>query len=463
MGSDRPAAGVSWRRLAGVIASAMYGAAAIGLPCIRAGVSAGLLDLLVGWALLGCGIALLDRRPGSRPGMLLISSGLAWFAVDFAPLLSGGARRVVDSLALVYLALLAHAVLILPHGHLRRGIPQVAAGLVWGVVAASAAGYYRGGLVMFGAVLVVGSLVTWSQSTARSSTPVLASLGAGVVLGGAVFTTSVLRLSSSPPSEPFLARSLYVPVMITAILVYIAGSATADFPIGIELTDSADGALEATIGQVLGIGTVSVAFPTNNSEWIGFSGESVAVDAERVLVVHDAAEVLAALGTADQRPVDVTDGVRDLLRLSRAHARLQLEMRSRLDELAQSRRRLLDAGDAERRHLEVQLRQGAMTRIDRVGALLSGGISIGPLQERLRITRSELDGIARGIDPLAAGSLEQALHEMAKRCPLEVTLNVTGAAPGDRATRAIWYACSEALANAAKHASDASVAIDVTT
>ena len=52
---------------------------------------------------------------------------------------------------------------------------------------------------------------------------------------------------------------------------------------------------------------------------------------------------------------------------------------------------------------------------------------------------------------------------MTKRCPLLVTLNVTGAAPQGRASRAIWYTCSEALANAAKHASDASVSIDVTT
>jgi hypothetical protein len=287
-------------------------------------------------------------------------------------------------------------------------------------------------------------------------------LGAGIVLGGGVFTTAVLRLSSSPPSEPLLARSLYVPVIVTAMLVYTAGSIAADFPIGIELTDSADGALEATIGQVLGIGTVSVAFPTKNSEWIGFSGEPVTVDIERALVVRDAAEVLAALGSADQRSADVTDGVRDLLRLSRAHARLQLEMRSRLDELARSRGRLLDAGDAERRHLEVQLRQGAIARIDRVGALLSDGISIGSLQQRLKVTRSELDGIARGIDPLAERPLEQALDEMTKRCPLHVTLNVTGAAPEGRASRAIWYTCSEALANAAKHAPDASVFVEVT-
>ncbi|MEY2581358.1 MAG: hypothetical protein QOE09_1207, partial [Ilumatobacteraceae bacterium] len=365
---------MSVRRVVGVVASAIYGGAAIGLPYVRAGVSAGLLDLLVGWTLLGCGMALSARRPGSRPAMLIIASGIGWFAVDFAPLLSSGARRVVESSALVYLALLAHAVIVLPAGRLRPGVSRIAAAVVWVVAAASAAGYYRAGLVVFGAVIVVNSLVTWARSPNSSSTSALASLGAGIVLGGGVFTTAVLRLSSSPPSEPLLARSLYVPVIVTAMLVYTAGSIAADFPIGIELTDSADGALEATIGQVLGIGTVSVAFPTKNSEWIGFSGEPVTVDIERALVVRDAAEVLAALGSADQRSADVTDGVRDLLRLSRAHARLQLEMRSRLDELARSRGRLLDAGDAERRHLEVQLRQGAIARIDRVGALLSDGI-----------------------------------------------------------------------------------------
>ena len=50
---------------------------------------------------------------------------------------------------------------------------------------------------------------------------------------------------------------------------------------------------------------------------------------------------------------------------------------------------------------------------------------------------------------------------MSKRSPLAVTLEVTGAAPGGRAGRAIWYTCSEALANAAKHAPDSSVSITV--
>jgi hypothetical protein len=454
---------VSARRVAGVIASVVYGAGAVGLPYARVGVSAGVPDLLVGWTLLGCGIALAGRRRGSRPAMLLAASGVAWFAVDFAPLLPTGGRRVLDSTALVYLALLGHAVLVLPAGRLKGLLPRVVAAAVWGEAAAAAAGYYRVGLVAIGAAIVVACFVRWVQSPDRSSKTAVASLGAGVVLGVGVFTTALLRLTSSPPSEPALARALYIPLVVAAVLVYLAGSAMADFPIGIELVGAADGALEATIGRVLGISAVSVAFPTANGGWIGFSGESVAVDTKHVLVVRDSSTVVAALTSAGQTPADVTDPVRALLRLSGAHARLQLEMRSRLEELGRSRRRLLDAGDAERRHLEEQLRHGAIARIDRIGALLAVGVSIGPLQERLKVTRNELDGIARGIDPLANVRLAQALDEMISRCPLQVTLNVTAAEPGGRVGRAIWYTCSEALANAAKHAPDASVSISVAT
>ena len=441
----------------------MYGAAAVGLPYLRAGVSAGVPDLLVGWTLLGTGIALLERRPGSPPAMLLVASGAAWFLVDFAPLLTGGGRRVLDSTALVYLALLAHAVLVLPAGHFSGVFPRIAAVVVWVETATSAAGYYRAGLVVAGAAIILASVARWASSPDRSSKPAVAALGAGVVLGGGVLTTAVLRLSSASPAEPVLARALYVPLVVTAVLVYVAGSVVADFPAGIELVDAGDGALEATIGRALGIGVVSVSFPTKNHAWIGFSGEPVTVDSEHALLVRDGDDVLAALGVPEHSSTDVTDTVRDLLRLSGTHARLQLDMRTRLEELAQSRRRLLEAGDAERRQLEMQLRQGAIAGIDRVGALLSNGVSIRSLDERLRITRRELDGIARGIDPLANTGLAQALDEMSARCRFPVTLSITGTEPCGRAGRAIWYTCSEALTNAAKHAPDASVAISVTT
>ena len=54
-----------------------------------------------------------------------------------------------------------------------------------------------------------------------------------------------------------------------------------------------------------------------------------------------------------------------------ANARLQAEVRARVTEVEASRRRIVEAGDAERRRLERELREGAERRLDQCTELLS--------------------------------------------------------------------------------------------
>ena len=54
-----------------------------------------------------------------------------------------------------------------------------------------------------------------------------------------------------------------------------------------------------------------------------------------------------------------------------ANARLQAEVRARVAEVEASRRRIVEAGDAERRRLERELREGAERRLVHVTELLA--------------------------------------------------------------------------------------------
>ena len=80
--------------------------------------------------------------------------------------------------------------------------------------------------------------------------------------------------------------------------------------------------------------------------------------------------------------------------LAVANAALQAETRARADEIEASRRRIVEAADAQRRRLEQELRLGAERRLDRV-AMLAGttlgtrllttdGAAIGLLETRAR-------------------------------------------------------------------------------
>jgi signal transduction histidine kinase len=160
--------------------------------------------------------------------------------------------------------------------------------------------------------------------------------------------------------------------------------------------------------------------------------------------------------------------------LLRSHvARLDAELRARLQELRASRARLVEAGDTERRRLERDLHDGAQARLVGVALLLAHarrgvdgetGATLDRALDELRTSLAELRELARGIHPavLTEKGLEPAVDALAARAPVPVTLETD---EGERLPAAVeiaaYYVVSEALANIAKYAqaSAASVAI----
>jgi signal transduction histidine kinase len=84
--------------------------------------------------------------------------------------------------------------------------------------------------------------------------------------------------------------------------------------------------------------------------------------------------------------------------------------------------------------------------------------------QELSAASQEITDLVAGVPParLGGGRLRDALKSLAARSPVSVSVAVAADVAGDRAAETtLFYVCSEALANAVKHARASRVAIDV--
>ncbi|MBI5089734.1 MAG: sensor histidine kinase, partial [Actinobacteria bacterium] len=141
-------------------------------------------------------------------------------------------------------------------------------------------------------------------------------------------------------------------------------------------------------------------------------------------------------------------------------------------ELRASRVRLVSAADAERQRIERNLHDGAQQHLVALGVNLrlaadeiaadpsSARAVLSTLADEAREASATLRSLAHGIYPplLMKSGLVEALRSAARRSPSPVSVSFDGIgryASDIEAT--VYFCCSEALANAAKHAPDAPV------
>ena len=132
-------------------------------------------------------------------------------------------------------------------------------------------------------------------------------------------------------------------------------------------------------------------------------------------------------------------------------------------ELAASRTRLITAADEERRRLERDLHDGAQQHLVALAVLLQLARSAEddryqPLlieaSGLLETAIAEIRRLAHGIYPplLVSGGLAEALPAVAARAPVPVKINLQGLRRYPASIEAaLYFCCSEALQNAAKH------------
>jgi signal transduction histidine kinase len=182
------------------------------------------------------------------------------------------------------------------------------------------------------------------------------------------------------------------------------------------------------------------------------------------MLVHDPA--LA------EDPALVDAGVA-VTRLVIQNQRLSQEVRDQLARVIDSRARIVEAGDVERRRIERDLHDGVQQRLVALALALrraEGRAQHGPEADALRRGADEalavvedVRELARGIHPgvLGEAGLGTALRALADRAPMPVELNLGLAGHGsDTAIATAYFVASEALANASKHAAASRVVVD---
>ena len=105
------------------------------------------------------------------------------------------------------------------------------------------------------------------------------------------------------------------------------------------------------------------------------------------------------------------------------------------------------------------------TRHDRVTSDDDGRQLLAELEAQIADTINELRSLAAGLHPrlLSEVGLAGALEALSARCPTPVQLVTTEQRMPPSVAAAVYFVCSEALANVAKHAAATHVAVTVHT
>jgi len=170
-----------------------------------------------------------------------------------------------------------------------------------------------------------------------------------------------------------------------------------------------------------------------------------------------------AAGTVESLPMGVEQRLSDFAELV-AQALANADAH---EQLAASRARIVEAGDAERRRLERNLHDGAQQRLVSVALDLrvasatlkrdpeAAATMLTAAQEQLAQGLDELRELARGIHPavLTDRGLGPAIESLAMRAPLPVEI---GELPDERLAPSVeaaaYYVVAEAITNVAKYA-----------
>ena len=234
----------------------------------------------------------------------------------------------------------------------------------------------------------------------------------------------------------------------------------------------ADRLVRDSLAEGLGDESLTIAYWLPEREiFVDDEGHEVQISAAAATgrvwtpVEHDGKLIAAIIHRPDLANTDIvhTAGTAAVLQLE--NERLRADLRARLDELRDSRARIVEVSDAERRRLERNLHDGAQQQLVALALQLrlarnkttdeeSAKLIDGAL-EQLDQALSELRELARGIHPaiLSDRGLDAAARSLAERQPLptEVEFKVKRELESTVEATA-YFVIAEGLANIAKYA-----------
>ena len=432
------------------------------------------VDGIVGLVMLGSGVIAWDRRPGSAVGALMGLSGLTWFAGSFLP-----------GLVFLHRGPLVHLHLSYPDGHLHWWAARVLVVLAY--VAAAIGPLARNDWMGLGLAALVGlvsstGFLRTSGAVRRAAMPAVV---AALALAAVLALGAVNRLAGWQADRWVLwAYDILAAGVVMVLLIDLLRGRWADAVVTelvVDLGSRSDTrTLRDELGRALGDRSLVLGYwIVEESRYVDEGGRPVdPTDAGsgRVVTPIDYGGQPLAVLIHDAAVLDDSDlvaGVAASARLAISNARLQAQTRERVVELAASRRRIVETGDAQRQQIEQDIRlrvqrhlNDASVQLREVRRQADGAVSdaLREIEVELDATRAELEELARGVHPrnLAERGIAVALESLQARSALPIILDVVPARFPATVEAAVYFVCSEAVANVAKHARATRVTIEVT-
>jgi signal transduction histidine kinase len=473
---------------------------------------------LIGWAFIATGIFAWLRQPENRFGALMT-------AIGFSACLAG-LRVATESWIFIFgllfitsqWALLYHMLLAFPSGNLQSRLEVVLVAAMYGnslvihpvqvlFQDTSRLGFPSNPLLIEGhsdlsvtlsrfrywvALVLLGALAVilarrWaaaSRSQRRALAPVLVSGGLVLLLLAVWYAALLAHLDESLVQT--LEDARYV-VLATVPFAFVAGllrsRVAGAAAVSEVVTRLGDPRVRGT-----GIGDALAGTSLELAHWTPDRREYVNEAGERVELAPEGSDrIVAPLGPGDEPSAVLIydasrEDERELVRavvaattLTLENERLAADLRAKVEELTASRARIVESGDAARRHLERDLHDGAQQRLVslalRLRLLRSELDDQSKAARELETARNELDQaleelreLARGLHPsvLSDRGLDAALDGLADRAPLPVEVEAPGGERlPERVESAAYFVVAEALTNIAKyaHATQASVSV----
>jgi signal transduction histidine kinase len=475
------------------------------------------LALLSAWITVSyvlCGLIAWLRRPASRFGPLMIAAGFVSFLTDLSWTSSDVPFTIGQALDLLPPVLFLHVFLAYPSGRLRARIERAlvvttyATAIGFQAVRMSFGGFGPHNLFEIASNPGAASAVLHVQLAAVSASCLC---GVGILAGRRWLNGRPLRRSLALLNDAFALGLVMIAFLLTSYAFdgpWVAeirwatfvtlGVAPAVFLIGVlhdrlirsavgelflELrADPAPADLRDALARALRDPSLILAYwlPDFGS-YADHDGRPVEVpdpDGRRAmrLIERDGGRVAALLhDPALEDEPELLTAVTAAAGIALENARLNVELRARVEELRGSRARIVEAGQRERQRLERNLHDGAQHRLVALSLQLSlleeelaGQRSATAQLERARgeidTSLDELREIAQGIHPavVTGHGLAVALEQLVARAPVPVRISVEieGRLP-EAIEMAAYYLISESLANIGKYAQASSATVEV--
>jgi signal transduction histidine kinase len=471
------------------------------------------LAVVVAWSFIASGLIAWRAGPEVRLGRLMVGTG---FAVLVAPLLQYVSSPLLATIGvcvgLVWLIFFVWFLLSVPDGRLSsrwdRSLlapflvalvplqvlwllfwvprtPPANAFVVWPDASiADAVDWTQRVLVAAGALALTAALVRrWSVASAprrRSLTPVLAG-GIATVLASATVIVDAAWRHVAPLNWVLLATLAAVPLalLVDMLRARLARSAVGELVVELSANPAPAG-LRDSLARALHDPSLRVAYWLPEFEtYADRSGRPIDVRGEpsTTTVVQRGGRAVAALlhDPSLEREPALLEAVVAAAGIALENGRLESELRARVQELRQSRARIVEAAQSERRRLERDLHDGAQQRLVALSLQLvalerqladhPGAVKeLEEARRELDLSLRELRELARGIHPaiVTDRGLSVALDALVSRATVPVELEVElDARPPEAVEVAVYYLVSESLTNIAKHARASSARVEV--